>query len=312
MKYIVTGGAGFIGSHIVEELVQQGKEVVIIDNFFTGKKENISPFLEKVKVVKGSVEDKKLLSKTIEEGDIILHQAALRSVPSSFENPEAYNNVNINGTFHVLEVAHEKKADRVVFASSSSVYGDSKICPQQENLPPSPKSPYALTKYAGEIYCKIFYEYYGLKTIALRYFNVFGPRQDPHSQYAALIPLFIEAVAQNRPPAIHWDGNQSRDFTYVKNVVRANLAAAHTKKGFGEVFNVADGKSVSVNEVLLKINAILGKNVKGHITGTARAGDIRKTQGDPGKAKKILNYVSKYSFDDGLKETIKWYKASHG
>ena len=303
MKYIVIGGAGFIGSHIVEKLVQEKRKVLIIDNLSTGNYENIQPFISNITFVRGNIQDKDLLEEHIEEGDIIFHLAALPSVTRSVNNPLSTNENNIKGTLNVLLAAKEKKADRVIFSSSSSVYGDSETLPKIETMTPNPKSPYALSKLTGEYYMKLFYELYGLKTISLRYFNVFGPRQDPNSEYSAVIPRFIKQISENKTPIIYGDGEQTRDFTYVTNVVSANLLASNSKKGFGETINIACGSRLSLNELVEKINNILGKKATPKYEET-RKGDVQHSLAGITKAKDILEYASKIDFEEGLKLTI--------
>jgi len=308
-KYLVTGGAGFIGSHITDELVRQGHDVVVVDNLFDGKKENLRESMDKIDFVQGDIRDNKLMAKLCRNADFILHQAARRSVPASLREPFEYNDVNINGTLNILEAARKNDVKRIVFASSSSVYGDVDRFPEKEVFNPDPLSPYALTKLAGEKYLRIYWKLYGLETVSLRYFNVFGPRQDPNSHYAVVIPLFIKAISENRQPTIFGDGRQSRDFTYVANVVEANLLVCKARKDgvAGEVFNIADGNSISVNEIAQKINAILGKNIKPKYV-EKRAGDVFKTQADSTKARKLLGYKGKVGFDEGLKLTLEWFR----
>lgn len=305
MKYLVTGGAGFIGSHIVDELLKQDNEVTIVDNLFSGKLKNIDA--KKVKFVNADIRDFEILKKECKGADFILHQAARRSVPASFEEPEEYHDVNINGTRNVLEAARLNDVKRVVFASSSSVYGNVDQFPQKESFDPDPISPYALTKLAGEKYLNLYYKIYGLKTFSLRYFNVFGPRQDPNSKYAVVIPIFIHHVLNNTQPTIDGDGLQSKDFSFVKNVVEANLLACSAKKGFGEAFNIANGEGMSVNDLLKNINKICSKSIK-PLYGPPRIGDVRKSWADVAKAKEYLGYEPKVDLVQGLKRTIEWFK----
>ncbi len=305
---VVTGGAGFIGSHIARELVKQNYKVKVIDNLFTGKEEYISDVMDKIEFIKADILNLKLLEREFKDVNYVLHQAALRSVFKSVERPQDYNNVNINGTVNVLEASRKNNVKRVIFASSSSAYGDTDQLPEKETLPPDPRSPYALTKVAGEHYCKMYYSLYGLETISLRYFNVFGPMQDPKSEYAAVIPVFITAVLQNLRPTIFGDGKQSRDFTYVLNDVEANIAAMKAgKRACGEAFNIANGEAINLNELLEKINRIMGKNIK-PIYAKRREGDVMHTLADVSKAREFLNWKAKYSFDEGLRKTIEWYK----
>ncbi|MBU0535796.1 MAG: SDR family oxidoreductase [Nanoarchaeota archaeon] len=307
-RCLVTGGAGFIGSHIAEELVSRGDEVIIIDNFFDSKPETLDHLKGKIELAKGDIRDKELINKLCKGTDIIFHQAARRSVPASLKDPFEYNDVNINGTLNILEAARNNDVKRVIFASSSSVNGDAKVFPQKEDVNPDPRSPYALTKLAGEKYLRIYWKLYGLETVSLRYFNVFGPRQDPNSQYAVVIPLFIKAIMNDQQPVIFGDGSQSRDYTYIANVVEGNLLAAAANKDAvgGEIFNIADGNSIKVIELVNKINKILGKDVNPAFA-QERAGDVQKTQSDNTKAKNILDYIGKVSFDDGLKKTVEWF-----
>ncbi len=305
MKYVVTGGAGFIGSHIVEELVKKGDEVTVIDNLSFGKIDNIKSVLNKIRFINGDIMDLELLKKEFKGKDFVLHQAALKSVPKSFENPEEYEDVNENGTLNVLKAALENNVKKFVFASSSSVYGDCNIFPQKENFAPEPKSPYAKTKLEAE---KICYEFSkkGLGTVSLRYFNVFGPKQDPNSEYAAVIPKFITSILNNKQPIVYGNGNQSRDFTFVKNVVHANIKACE-KDVNGEIINIACGKETTINCLLKKINNDLGKNIKAKYE-KERKGDVKHTLADISKQKRLLKLEPEYNFDAGLKETIEWFK----
>lgn len=308
-KIVVTGGAGFIGSHIVEELVKLGAEVVVIDNLCEGKKENLSHVINQIKFVEGDIRDFDLLIKKFEGVDYISHHAALRSVPASLEKPDLYNDVNVNGHYNVLEAARRNNVKRVVFSSSSSVYGDNKKLPLKEKYLTKPISPYAVTKALGEHYNHMFYKLFGLKTISLRYFNVMGPRQDPNSQYSGVIPLFIKKMLNNEQPTIFGDGNQTRDFTYVQNNVNANIAAFKTKKkkAFEAPINIACGNPITINNVVTKINNIIGKDIK-PIYAPVRKGDILHTKGDITKAQKLLDYEVKYDFDCGLQRVVEWLK----
>ncbi|MBW2978015.1 SDR family oxidoreductase [Candidatus Woesearchaeota archaeon] len=308
-KVVVTGGAGFIGSHIVDKLVSFGAEVTVIDNLYGGKIENIAHVKDKIKFIKGDILDLDLLKKEFKDADFVSHQAARRSVPESVEDPDPYNEVNVVGHLRVLQAARDCNVKRVTFASSSSVYGDTDKFPQQETDYPMPISPYAITKLTGEAYNKMFFELYGLEAVNLRYFNVFGPRQDPSSQYACVIPKFILAVLNNQEPTIYWDGEQTRDFTYVENNANANLLAFLSKqKVGGEVINICAGQGITVNEILKQINEHLGKNIKAKFE-PRRPGDVRHTKGDSIKAKKLLDYETKINFKEGLIKTIEWFKA---
>lgn len=304
MKMLVTGGAGFIGSHLAEEL-SKDNEVIILDNLSTGRKENIKDLVKKtnVKFVKGSMTDLALLQDIIGDVDYVFHQGAIPSVPRSIERPFASNDANINGTLNVLIASKEAGVKKVIYASSSSVYGDAPEMPKKEDMIPNPLSPYAVTKIAGEYYCKVFQEVYGLKTVSLRYFNVFGQRQDPTSEYAAVIPKFITSILNNKPPTIYGDGEQSRDFTFVKSVVEANILAAESDAT--GVFNIACGRRITINKLVDMINEILGKDVK-PVYVASRAGDIKHSLADISRAKSF-GYEPKSNFKEGLKETIRWF-----
>ncbi|MFH1850130.1 MAG: SDR family oxidoreductase [archaeon] len=307
MKYLVTGGAGFIGSHIVERLVSEGQDVTVLDNLSEGKLENIESVKDKITFIEGDIQDPETVAGATRDVDIILHQAGLRSVPQSLKRPKDYNDVNISGTLNILEASRVNDVRRIVFASSSSVYGDVREFPEKETILPQPLSPYALSKLAGEHYLRMYFDLYGLKTVSLRYFNVFGPRQDPASQYACVIPKFIQAISAGRSPTIYGDGKQSRDFTFVSNIVDGNLLAAQAADAPGQVFNLADGEPVSVNDVAKKINALLGRDVK-PAHAEPRKGDVKHTMADPGRARRVLGYHGKISFDEGLKITVDWFR----
>jgi nucleoside-diphosphate-sugar epimerase len=304
--YLVTGGAGFIGSHIVHELVAREKDVVVVDNFFSGSRDNLTAVMDKIELVEGDIRDAAIMNKLCKKADIILHQAALRSVPRSVDNPTATNDVNINGTLNVLIAARDNNIKRVVYASSSSAYGDTKALPKQESQRPLPISPYAVSKLTGEHYCRAFSHTFGLETVALRYFNVFGPRQSPESKYAAVVPIFIKQALNDEPLTIHGDGKQSRDFTYVKNVVNGNLLAATAKDVSGEVFNIACNNRYSVLDIAGAILKNLGKEVPlKHLP--PRAGDVEHTQADISKAQKLLGYKVEVGFKEGMKRTVESY-----
>lgn len=304
-KAVVTGGAGFIGSNLAEELANRGTEVVILDNLATGRMENITDLLKRTEVqfVKGSVTDLELLKSIFNDVDCVFHQAAIPSVQRSVEYPLATNEVNVNGTLNVLLVAKECGVEKVVYASSSSVYGDAPKLPKREDMKPHPKSPYAVSKLAGEQYCTVFSEVYGLKTVCLRYFNVYGLKQDPSSDYAAVIPLFITRVHANKPPIIYGDGTQTRDFTFVKDVVKANILAS--ERG-GGVFNIASEKKIGINELAYKIIDMMGKDLKPVYT-EPRTGDIKHSLADVSSAKEKLGYECEYGLEKGLKETIEYF-----
>ncbi len=305
---LVTGGAGFIGSHIARALVGRGERVRVLDNFVEGRRENLEGISDSLELVEGDIRDPECLSRALKGVDVVFHQAALRSVPKSFDNPAETNDVNVGGTLQVLLAAVEAKVKRVVFASSSSVYGNTDHFPETEYLPLNPLSPYAASKVAGEIYCKLFTHAYGLETVSLRYFNVFGPRQDPASEYAAVIPKFILKILENESPTVDGDGRQSRDFTYIDNVVEANLQAAVQPNVSGEVFNIACGEGRSVLDVLETVNQILRKKVSPKF-GPARRGDVRKTLADVSKATRLLKCNTPVHFEEGLRRTVEWFRS---
>lgn len=310
--YLVTGGAGFIGSHLVEKLISLGEKVRVLDNFLTGKRENIAPFLEQIELVEGDIRDYEVCQQACQGVDYVLHQAALPSVVRSVEDPKTTTEININGTLNLLLSAREKGVKRFVFASSSSVYGDDDSLPKREGREGRPLSPYALSKKTGEDYCRLFYQLYGLNTVCLRYFNVFGPRQDPLSPYAAVIPNFIGRLLRGKEPIIFGDGEQSRDFTYVENVVEANLLAIKAPDQVaGEVFNIACGQSISINTLASELNRLLGTQIKPLYT-EPRAGDIRHSLADISKAREMLGFEPKYSFEVGLVKTLNWFKERMG
>jgi len=302
-RVAVTGGAGFIGSHLAEELAGRGYYIIILDDLSTGRMENIAGLLKKenVEFIRGSITELILLRELFQGVEYIFHQAALSSVPRSLEDPLTANEVNIKGTLNVLMAARENRVGKVVYASSSSVYGNVLALPQREDMPPNPISPYALTKLAGEYYGNIFRQIYGLSTVCLRYFNVYGSRQNPRSQYAAVIPAFMERISQDLPPVIFGDGEQSRDFTFIQDVVQANiLAAMNDAEG---VYNIGSGKSVTINQLAKAILNLLHKDLK-PIHEEPRPGDPRLTLADISKARGF-NYEPKWALEDGLRETIK-------
>jgi nucleoside-diphosphate-sugar epimerase len=314
MKFLVTGGAGFIGSHIVERLLKEGNFVRVLDNFCSGKKENLS-FTYDFELLEGDIRDKSTCDKACRDIDYVLHQAALRSVPKSVKDPESYNDVNISGTLNMLQAATKNKVKRFVFASSSSIYGDTTKFPQQETDLPLLISPYALSKLTGEYYCRIFSKIHGLETACLRYFNVFGPRQALDDEYAVVIPKFIHCILHDEQPPIFGTGLQSRDFTYINNVVEANILAATKGTGpfgacpqvFHEVFNVANGKDNTVLSLVDLLNKIIGKNIKPKLL-PIRAGDVFKTLADITKIKEKLGFKPKVDFEEGLKKTVEYFK----
>ena len=305
--YVVTGGAGFIGSHIVEELLLRNEKVAIIDNFSTGKRENVKPFEGRAEIIDADLAEAKNLAQILKGADYVIHQAAIPSVPKSIIDPVKSHHANVNGTLQLLVACREAGVKRVVYASSSSLYGDSPSLPKHEGMMPNPLSPYGAQKLFAEMYCQVFTKAYGLETVSLRYFNVFGPRQDATSQYSGVLALFIPAVLQGRRPTIYGDGEQSRDFTYVKNVVEANLLACKAPGVGGQVFNVACGDRITVNSMLQQINKITGKDIS-PVYAEARAGDIKHSQADIRLAKERIGYQAKVSFEEGLRNTIDWYR----
>ena len=304
--YLVTGGAGFIGSHLVEKLVAIGERVRIIDNLSSGKHANMAGFEGKIELIVGDLLDYAAVCKAMEGVQVVFHQAALRSVPFSVENPTLVNRVNVEGTLNVLTAARDARVKRVVYASSSSVYGKGTMLPKSEHETLSPISPYAVSKLTGEYYCRVFSELYGLETIGLRYFNVYGPRQDPSSQYSAVIPRFISWALQGEPLEVHGDGLQSRDFTYIDNVVAANLQAAHSQLGIGGAFNVGQGKAHTLLDLIDLLEEIVGTKL--HLLHTAgRAGDVRYTRADISESQRCLGYRPQISFEEGLVRTVEYF-----
>jgi nucleoside-diphosphate-sugar epimerase len=306
VNYLVTGGAGFIGTNIVEELVKKGENVRVMDNFSTGKRENLSEFLASVELVEGDVRSYHIVREAVEGIDVILHEAALPSVPRSIRDPLTTNEVNVIGTLNVLQAARDARVKRIVFASSSSVYGDNPELPKRESLKPSPLSPYAVSKLAGEQYCQAFSKIYKMETICLRYFNVFGPRQDPSSAYAAVIPKFIQAAVSDTVPVIYGDGEQSRDFTFVSNIVDANLRAASADCPPGTVMNIACGQTMSLNTLVKHLGGILNTNIKPRYE-QARPGDVLHSLASIETAQKMLGYVPRVAMAEGLQRTVAWY-----
>ncbi|OGW74672.1 MAG: Vi polysaccharide biosynthesis protein VipB/TviC [Omnitrophica bacterium RBG_13_46_9] len=308
-KYLVTGGAGFIGSSIAERLVKDGQEVVVLDNLCEGKIGNISSILDKIVFIKGDIRNESDLDKALQGVDFVLHQAALRSVPKSMENPLEYNDVNVVGTLKVLMNAKRHRVKKVVFASSSSVYGERDKFPEMEEDAVNPISPYAATKLMGEYYCRLFSISYGLETVSLRYFNVFGPKQSLENQYAVVIPKFITCILHDENPPIHGDGLQERDFTFVDNVVAANIKAATIKGLSGQAVNVACGRAVSILSIVDSVNKILGKDIKPVFT-PKRPGDVRKSLADIARLKANLGMENLVQFEAGLERTIEWFRQS--
>jgi nucleoside-diphosphate-sugar epimerase len=307
MQYLITGGAGFIGSNLTEELLKRGEKVRILDNLSTGRRSNIEPFLKDVEFIEGDIRSYHSVNKVMKGIDIVLHQAALPSVPRSILDPITSNDVNVSGTLNVLNAAREAKVKKVVFASSSSVYGNNPTLPKHEGLNPDPLSPYAVSKLAGEKYCIVFSNIYGLSSVALRYFNVFGPRQDPSSQYSAVIPKFIVAMLNGQQPVIYGDGEQSRDFTFVANVVHANLLAATNETVAGVAMNAACHQRITLNELVKTINEILGINIT-PIYRDERAGDVKHSFADNDLAERMIQYSPLMNFKEGLVKTVEYFK----
>jgi nucleoside-diphosphate-sugar epimerase len=306
-RFLVTGGAGFIGSSLTSALVARGDEVRVLDSFLTGRAENLAD-LPDVEVIRGDVRDVEGLRAAMKGVDRVLHQAAVPSVARSLADPILSDASNIGGTLNVFIAARDAGVPRVVFASSSSVYGDTPTLPKVETMPPSPLSPYAVTKLTGEYYARVFHRLYGLETVALRYFNVFGPRQDPTSDYAAVIPLFITAMARGDRPKIFGDGTQSRDFTYIDNVVHANLRAAEAPGVGGEVFNVACGQRYTLLDLVAALNTILGTSLE-PVFNERRQGDVMHSLADIDKARTLLGYDPPISFEEGLERTVAWLRS---
>ncbi len=309
--YLVTGGAGFIGSNLVAELVEQGKWVRVLDNFSTGQRRNLLPFLDKIEVIEGDIRSYHIVRQAMEGVDFVLHQAALPSVPRSVRDPITSNEVNVVGTLNVLQAAREAGVRRLVYASSSSIYGNSDTLPKQEAMCPRPLSPYAIAKLAGEQYCRAFRYLYGFETVCLRYFNVYGPRQDPTSQYAAVVPRFITALLNNEPLTVYGDGSQSRDFTFVNNVVEANLRACIAPDMGGGLFNVACGQRYTLLELIDELVAITGQEAQVRHTA-ARSGDVAHSQADITQAGIYLDYKPNFGLSEGLERTVAWFRGHSG
>jgi len=306
--FIVTGGGGFIGSHLVEELLnKRGEQVRVLDNFSTGKRGNLAPFADRIELVEGDLRSQHTVRQAMRGVDYVLHQGALPSVPRSIEDPITTNEVNIGGTLNVLDAAREAGVKRVVFASSSSVYGSGEGMPKREDMLPRPISPYAVTKLTGESYCRVFSETYGLETVALRYFNVFGPGMDPTSAYSAFIAIFIVGMLQGRPLKVNGDGTISRDFTYITNIVHANMCAVGARDAAGRVFNVGCGDSLSLNDIIARLKQLTATN--GDIQyGPAKAGDLPRSEADLTAAREVLGYEPLVLAAEGLECAVSWYR----
>ena len=309
MRYLVTGGAGFIGSNTVEELVRRGHSVVVLDDLSTGKEENLSSVAEKIELLRGSIADLETVRAACRGVDYVLHLAARTSVPRSVKEPLETNRVNVDGTLNVLVAARDARVRRVVFAASSSVYGETLILPKVETMTPSPISPYGVSKFVGEAYAQVFGRVYGLQNVSLRYFNVFGPRQDPDSPYSGVLSRFITALQNGAQPVVFGDGEQSRDFTYVENVVEANLLACEAPKASGLVFNIGVGGRFTLNRTLQLLEKFAGKPAQPRYD-PPRDGDILHSQADISLARKLLDYNPRVGFEEGLRRTWEWYRAS--
>ena len=309
-KVLITGGAGFIGSNLADELLGQGAKVSIIDNLVTGFRENLEEIKGDFEFIEGDINDDEKLNKALEDVSIVFHQAALPSVPRSVENPLDTHQACVNGTFNLLLKSKEKGVRRVIYAASSSAYGDQETLPKVETMIPKPLSPYAAAKLMGEYYCQVFSRVYDLETVCLRYFNVFGPRQNPSSMYSGVISRFIDALMSQQTPVIYGDGEQSRDFTFIANVVNANINAATTKQGIGEVINAANGERISLNELLEVLKKITDNQTAVADYQAARNGDVKHSQADNTRAVKWLEYEKLVNLEDGLRQTIEWWKNS--
>ncbi|HKT46458.1 MAG TPA: SDR family oxidoreductase [Candidatus Acidoferrales bacterium] len=309
MRYLVTGGAGFIGSNTVDELVRRGHSVVVLDDLSSGKEENLAETRNKITFIKGSITDIEVVRKAVQEADYVLHLAARTSVPRSVKDPIETNRINIDGTLNVLVAARDAKVKRVVFAASSSAYGETPTLPKVETMSPQPISPYGVTKFVGELYAQTFGRCYGLENVSVRYFNIFGPRQDPGSPYSGVLAKFCTCFLEGTQPVVFGDGEQTRDFTYVDNAVQANLLACEAPNVSGRVFNVGVGGRTSLNEVLRVLGEVSGNRLEAKYD-PPREGDIRDSQADISQAREWLGYEPAVAFDEGLRRTFEWYKSS--
>lgn len=309
MRYVVTGGAGFIGSNTVDELVRRGQDVTVLDDFSAGKDENLKQVAGKIKIVRGSITDLAIAREVCAGADFVIHLAARTSVPRSVKDPIETNHINIDGTLNMLVAARDAKVRRLVYAASSSAYGETPTQPKRESMCSDPISPYGVSKFVGELYAKVFGRCYGLETVCLRYFNVFGPRQDPTSQYSGVLSKFCTALLKDGQPVVFGDGEQSRDFNYIENVVQANLLACEAPGSSGRVFNIGTGGRYTLNETLHLLEKISGKKAAAKYD-PPRAGDILHSQADISEARKMLGYDPKVSFEEGLRRTWDWYQAA--
>ncbi len=306
-RFLVTGGAGFIGSNLCRALVAEGRFVRVVDNLITGRRRNLEGLWDRIDFVEADMGDPDVAHAAMRDIDVVLHQGAVPSVPRSVDNPAETHAHCVDATFQLLLAARDRQVRRFVYAASSSAYGDSETLPKVETMAPNPRSPYAVAKLTGEYYAQVFAGVFGLETISLRYFNVFGPYQDPTSQYAAAIPAFVTAILQDRPPTVYGDGEQSRDFTYVDNVVRANLLAARAERTHGQVINIACGEKVTVNAIIRLINEIVGKDVA-PTYAPARPGDVKHSLADITLARQTISYEPVVDFREGLTRAIDWYR----
>jgi nucleoside-diphosphate-sugar epimerase len=310
MRYLVTGGAGFIGSNTVEELVRRGHSVVVLDDLSSGKEENLAEIRNKITFMKGSITDLEVVRKAVHEAEYVLHLAARTSVPRSVKDPLETNRVNVDGTLNVLIAARDAKVKRFVFAASSSAYGETPTLPKVETMRPEPISPYGVTKYVGELYAQTFGRCYGLENVCLRYFNIFGLRQDPGSPYSGVLAKFATAFLDETSPVVYGDGEQSRDFTYVDNAVQANLLACEAPNVSGKVFNIGLGSRFTLNQTLQLLRQFSGKNLEAKYE-PPREGDIRDSQADITQARELLGYDPQIAYEEGLQRTFDWYRSTH-
>jgi nucleoside-diphosphate-sugar epimerase len=308
-SFLVTGGAGFIGSNLVERLVARGDAVRVLDDFSTGHRRNLEPWLDAIELIDGSIVSADDCARAVDGVDYVLHHGAMPSVPKSVQLPLESNEVNVSGTLRLLIAARDAKVKRVVFAASSSAYGDTPTLPKIETMSPNPMSPYAVQKHAGEEYMRVFWDVYGLQTVSLRYFNIFGPRQDPTSQYGAVIPKFVSAILEGKGPTIFGDGSQSRDFTYIDNVVHANLCACEAPDSCaGQLVNIACGERIDLVELVRVVNGVLGTSLE-PVFEPERVGDVKHSLADIQKARDVIGYEPQVSFAEGIRRTIEWYQA---
>ena len=311
MRYLVTGGAGFIGSHMVDEIVRRGHEALVLDDLSAGKEENLAGVRSKVEFRAGSITDLAIVQSAARGADYVIHLAARTSVPRSVKDPIETNRVNIDGTLNVLVAARDAKVRRFVYAASSSAYGETPALPKAESMPPEPISPYGVTKFVGELYAQVFGRAYGLENVSVRYFNVFGPRQDPGSQYSGVLARFALALLEGEAPVVYGDGEQSRDFTFIENVVDETLRACEAPNASGMVFNGGTGARITLNQVLKLLEKITGKKIQAKYE-PPRTGDIRDSQADITLARKILGYEPRVNFEEGLRRTWEWYRSAYG